>query len=59
MSHKSQNLGIRDMSQRHPLLDGVKHQYLTAIYVHNSEAAVGGSVFSSVCNKAIYKGLGN
>lgn len=47
------------MSQRHPLLGGVKDQYLTAIDVHNNEAAVGGSVFSSVCSKAIFKGLGN
>jgi hypothetical protein len=35
---KSQNLEIREMSQRHPLLGHVKHQSLTATYAHKNQS---------------------
>jgi hypothetical protein len=34
MTPTSMNLGIRKMLQRHPLLSNVKHQTVTAIYMH-------------------------
>jgi hypothetical protein len=45
MTHKSQNLGIREILQRRPVLSNIKHQSPTAMCAHNSRGTVG-AVFS-------------
>jgi hypothetical protein len=54
---ESQNLGVKEMSQRYPLPSNIKHQLSVITYYHDSEVAVEGGDFVSVSNKLIYKEL--
>jgi hypothetical protein len=54
MTPESQNLGVKEMSQRYSLPSNIKHQ-LSVITYYDNEGTVEGGDFVSVSNKLIYK----